>query len=79
MKLSFSRSQSGYQIILDEMSAAMKESVLIPPLEKLVVSSSVCVARKNLDTLIIHEINRELSDSFLSLNYDRFRWNGRRL
>jgi hypothetical protein len=79
MKLCFSRSQSGYQIILDEMCAAMKESGLIPPLEKPVVSSSVCAARKKLDPLIIHQMNRELADSFLSLNYDRFRWNGRRL
>ena len=73
MKLCFSRSQSGYQIILDEMCAALKESGLIPPDEKPVVSSSLCVARKKLDPTIIHQMNRELADSFLSLNheYDR--------
>ena len=79
MKLCFSRTQSGYQIVIDEIWNAMKSSGVTPPQEKPLAASSVCEARSKLDSHVIHEMNREVVDSFLSLNHDRFRWNQRRL
>lgn len=79
MKLRFSRAQSGYQIVIDEIWDAWRQSGVVPPQEKPVAASSVCEARKKLDPQAIYEINREVVDSFLTLYDDEFRWKGRRL
>lgn len=79
MRICFSRSQSGYQIIIDELWESFRKNGNALPQDKPFAASSVCEARTKLDPQIIHEINREIADSFLSLNQDKFRWHGFRL
>jgi len=79
IRLGFSKAQSGFQIVINEMWKNMRANGSPLPQVKPFAASSVCEARQNLDPSYINEMNSQVVQSFLLMNEHRFTWHGRRL
>jgi len=79
MRISFSFSQSGYQIIINEIWERLRKTGQALPQETPFAASSVCEARMKLDPNIIYKLNQEVAESFLACHDAEYRWNNKRL
>ncbi len=79
IKLIFSKSNLGYQSVLEEIWGDYKLGNLKLPQKNPFSASSVCEARQKFPASIINQISSNLVNEFLQLNDKKYRWKGKRV